>query len=240
MLRATLKRTPETALKYRDLHSWDVTPKRAVEIQRELRNRIVLRGDPGNIRTVAGADCALDPTGKYIHAAILVYRFPELTEVERQSARRKIQFPYIPGLLSFREAPVLLAAFSRLKTTPDVILFDGQGWAHPRRMGIACHLGLFLDRPTIGCAKSRLIGEHAEPGQEKGSRARLVHRGEVIGSVVRTRKAVRPVFVSVGHRIDLETAVEITLRCTDGLRIPKPAREADRLAGELKRIKPGT
>ncbi len=227
-------------MKFRDLHSWDVTPKQAIEIQRKLRDRIVLCGDGGKIRTVAGADCALDSTGEYIHAAIIVYRFPELVELERRVAKRKLSFPYVPGLLSFREAPVLLAAFSRLKTTPDVILFDGQGWAHPRRMGIACHLGLILDRPTIGCAKSRLIGEHAEPGQEKGSRARLVHRGEVIGSVVRTRKAVRPVFVSVGHRIDLETAVEITLRCTDGLRIPKPAREADRLAGELKRIKPGT
>lgn len=217
------------------LHPWKVTPREAREIQERLRGMIRRRGDLRTIRTVAGADCAFDARGETALAAVVVFRFPDLELIETRTATRRLDFPYIPGLLSFREAPVLLEAFSKLRTTPDLILFDGQGYAHPRRIGIAAHVGLLLDRPAIGCAKSRLIGAHREPGLRRGSRARLIDRGEVIGSVLRTRTGIRPIFVSVGHRCDLAAAVRVVLRCSDGFRIPKPTRVADRRVGDLKR-----
>jgi deoxyribonuclease V len=149
--------------------------------------------------------------------------------------RRKLRFPYVPGLLSFREGPILVAAFGRLRIEPDVILIDGQGFAHPRRFGIASHLGLVLDTPTIGCAKSILVGEAEEPGGRSGSTSPLMHQGERVGMALRTRDNVRPIYVSIGHRVSLESAVEIVARCTDGFRIPKPTREADHWVGELRR-----
>ncbi len=166
---------------------------------------------------------------------MIVYQLPELVEVHRAAATGPLRFPYVPGLLAFREAPVLLAAFEKLVTEPDVLIFDGQGLAHPRRFGIACHMGLLLDRPSIGCAKSRLCGEHAEPAERAGAAAPLMDGGRQVGAVVRTRDRVKPVFVSIGHRVDLETAVTITLRCVDGYRVPKPTREADRFVAELKK-----
>jgi len=177
-------------------------------------------------RTVAGADCALGSDGR-IHAAVLVFSFPELIQLERSSACLPLRFPYVPGLLSFRECPVLLKAISRLKTVPDVVFVDGQGLAHPRRMGLACHLGLWLDRPTVGIAKSALVGEFQGLGRSKGSSAELVDAGEVVGVALRTADGVKPVFVSPGHRMTLKDAVRLTLACCDGYRIPKPTREAD-------------
>lgn len=219
-------------MRIHNLHPWKVTPREAMEIQERLRGMIRLRGNLRTIRTVAGADCSFDPREKTALAAVVVFRFPDLELVETRTATRRLDFPYIPGLLSFREAPVLLDAFSKLRTTPDLILFDGQGYAHPRRIGIAAHIGLLLDRPAIGCAKSRLIGEYREPGFRRGSRARLIDRGEVVGSVLRTRTGIRPIFVSVGHRCDLAAAVRVVLRCSDGFRIPKPTRVADRIAAD--------
>jgi deoxyribonuclease V len=150
-------------------------------------------------------------------------------------ARRKLRFPYVPGLLSFREGPVLLAAFARLRVSPNVILIDGHGVAHPRRFGIACHLGLLLDCPTIGCAKSILVGEAVEPGAQAGSVAPLVDKGETVGMALRTRGQVRPIYVTIGHRVSLGSAVRIVAQCVDGFRIPKPTREADHWVGELRR-----
>jgi deoxyribonuclease V len=170
---------------------------------------------------------------------VVVYRFPEMEEIEREWAERPLEFPYIPGLLSFREMPAILAAFERVREEPDLIYYDGQGYAHPRRMGIACHLGLLLDRPTIGCAKSRLIGRHEEPGAECGDWAPLEDRGERIGAVLRTRSGVKPIYVSPGHRIGLERAVELTLAVCDGYRIPRPTRDADHFVGAVKRGEEG-
>ena len=150
-------------------------------------------------------------------------------------ARRKLRFPYVPGLLSFRESPVLIAAFARLRTEPDVILIDGHGRAHPRLFGIACHIGVLFDKPTIGCAKSLLVGEHDEPGQIGGATVPLVLRGEQVGTVLRTRDGVKPIYVSTGHRVSLASAVEIARNCCDGFRIPKPTREADHFVRDLRR-----
>lgn len=217
------------------LHSWRVTPAEARCIQSELRGRVERRDRLGTVRLIAGADVALDLAGNRAIAGVLVFRFPSLEEVERASAVCPLTFAYVPGLLSFREAPALLAAFARLRSQPDLLFFDGHGYAHPRRFGIACHMGLLLDRPSIGCAKSLLIGEHKEPARSMGSRAQLRHAGETIGAVLRTRTGVKPVYISTGHRISLERAVEFTLAACDGFRIPCPTRLADHYVEACKR-----
>lgn len=182
---------------------------------------------------MAGADMAID--GELGYAGIIIYRFPDMVEIERQYAVLKIEFPYVPGLLAFREAPILLKAFEKVRTDPDIIMFDGQGIAHPRGLGIASHMGLFLGRPTIGCAKSRLVGEYREPGHNAGDWSPLELDKRVVGAVLRTRKNVKPVFISPGHLIDLPSSIEIALACLDRTRIPKPTREADHFVDELKR-----
>jgi deoxyribonuclease V len=214
---------------------WNLTPREAMRLQEKLRERVVEEDRHGEIHLIAGADVAFDPATDMAFAGIIVYRFPELEEVERSMARRKLRFPYVPGLLSFRESPVLLAAFARLETEPDLILIDGHGRAHPRRFGIACHFGVIFDRPTIGCAKSLLVGEHREPGRKAGAMSRLLLEGERVGAVLRTRDHVRPIYVTVGHRVSLDSAVMLVGQCLDGYRIPKPTREADHYVRELRR-----
>ncbi len=216
------------------LHRWDLAPQEAIALQESLRHRVVLASMARAPQTIAGADIAIDTVGNEGIAGVVVYRYPDLQEVERQSARRRIDFPYIPGLLAFREIPILLEAFSRFQVLPELVLVDGQGIAHPRGFGIASHLGLWLERPTIGCAKSRLVGEYDEPSPSAGSRTPLRLHGRVVGAVLRTRDRVQPIFVSPGHLIDLEGAVRVVRTCCDGLRIPKPTREADRYVGEVK------
>ena len=213
---------------------WSLTPRQAMRLQERLRQRLVLEDRLDRVQFVAGADLAFDPETDVAFAGVIIYRLPSLDEVERRTARRKLRFPYVPGLLSFRESPVLLAAFRLLRTEPDVILVDGHGLAHPRRFGIACHLGLLLDRPTIGCAKSLLVGEHPEPGGRAGSAVPLMLDGEVVGVVLMTRDRVKPIYVTQGHRVSLETAVEIVKGCLDGFRIPKPTREADHFVRRLR------
>lgn len=224
-------------------HRWDVSPKEAAQLQLELRSRLKKQRDFAPIRTVAGADIALAPLGETsrrvqrearAYAGVIVYRFPELVEVERQSAERQVDFPYVPGLLVFREGPALLDAFAKLRSEPDLLLFDAHGYSHPRRFGLACHLSVVLDRPGIGVAKSLLIGRYEEPANRVGAWTPLVDAEETIGAVVRTRAGVQPIFVSIGHRVDLETAVELALACADGYRIPKPTREADHYVEQLK------
>jgi len=238
------------------LHPWKVTPSQAREIQLKLRARCETNDRLPPLRWVAGADVAFDlrraATGKgswwrpqrdhgRAIAGVIVYRFPDLVEVERVAAELPLTFPYIPGLLSFREIPVLIAAFERLRHKPDLIFYDGHGYAHPRRFGIACHLGVLLDRPTVGCAKSRLIGTHAEPARRAGSWTPLVGRSasgereETIGAVLRTRDAVKPIYVSMGHRISLERAIELVLAVCDSYRIPRPTREAHHFVEAVKR-----
>jgi deoxyribonuclease V len=223
------------AMELRLATRWNLTPREAIRLQQSLRERVELQDRFGDIRFVAGADMAFDPETEVAFAGVVVYRFPGLEEVERRMARRKLRFPYVPGLLSFRECPVLLAAFARLQTEPDLILIDGHGLAHPRRFGIACHIGILFDKPTIGCAKSRLVGEHQEPGKKAGSTTPLMLEGERIGVVLRTRDNVRPIYVTTGHRVSLDSAVGLVKQCVDGFRIPKPTREADHYVRDLRR-----
>lgn len=216
------------------LHSWNVTPKEAVQIQLRLRERVELADRFSEIRRVAGADVALDLRLGRAIAGVIVYRFPEMEEIERTWSFLPIRFPYVPGLLSFREIPVLLKAFGKLRNTPDLVYVDGQGWAHPRRFGIASHLGVLLDCPTVGCAKSILVGEPGELAAEAGATADLTHKGEVIGKALRTRDGAVPIYVSTGHRVSLGSAVRLAVAVTDGYRIPKPTRQADQYVAELK------
>ena len=209
-------------------HRWDLSPRDAVALQRELSHRVVQCPAPRRIQTVAGIDVAL--RGERARAAVVVLGLPKLEEVERVCADLPIEYPYVPGLLSFREAPAILQAISRLRVVPDVLMFDGQGYAHPRRMGIATHIGLLLDHPTVGCAKSRLCGSHGQPGPERSSYSLLRTGDEVVGAVLRTRRRVKPVFVSVGHRMGLGDAVRLVLRCGRGYRLPEPTRWAHRVA----------
>jgi deoxyribonuclease V len=216
------------------IHPWNVSPKRAIEIQEELRKSLRLRPPKAPIKTIAAADASYSLSGDRLYAAFLVFSFPDLKVLESASASGRVSFPYIPGLLSFREAPVLLKAFSRLERHPDVILIDGQGVAHPRSMGIAAHLGILLDLPTIGCAKSRLFGEEAEPAPDQGSCVLLCQKGRTVGMIVRTRTGVKPVYVSPGHKIDLDTSVEIILSLCRGYRIPEPLRQAHIFVNQLR------
>lgn len=204
-------------------------------MQEKLRERVVEKDEFGPVRAVAGADMAFDPETQMAFAGVIVYRLPGLEEIERKFAQRRLRFPYVPGLLSFRESPVLLAAFARLHTEPDLLLIDGHGRAHPRLFGIACHLGVLFDKPTIGCAKSLLVGEHAEIETRAGSAAPLFFHNERVGVVLRTRDGIRPIYVTIGHKVSLESAVRLVRECTDGYRIPKPTREADHYVRDLRR-----
>jgi len=219
-------------------HSWDLPPKEAVSLQRELVQYIDLDDHHGPFKTVAGIDLGIK--GGLARAAVVVLTLPELEIVEHVCSERPITFPYVPGLLSFREGPAILDALAGLECVPDVLIFDGQGYAHPRRMGIATHIGILLNHPTIGCAKSRLCGTHEEPGLNRGSYAWLRHKEEIIGAVVRTRTRVKPVFVSTGHRVSLNTAIDTILRCGAGYRLPEPTRWAHRMASGKARPSEGT
>jgi deoxyribonuclease V len=210
----------------RELHGWELTPNEAVALQAELRRRLVLKGGPRKCRLVAGADVSFEGAAGEVFAAVVVLDLQRMEVVEEATARSRVNFPYIPGLLGFREVPVLLRAFEKISNHPDAVIFDGQGIAHPRRFGLACHAGLWLDIPSVGCAKSLLVGEHRDPGLRRGCSAPLVHSGQTVGRVARTRTGVRPVFVSQGHRIGLDAAVKLVLRSCDGFRLPEPTRLA--------------
>lgn len=205
-----------------------------MELQRRLAAQVRRENAFGPVHHVAGVDVGFEDRNTVTRAAVVVLDFPALTVVDQAVARRPTTFPYIPGLLSFRELPAVLDAFEGLTVPPDLILCDGQGLAHPRRLGIACHLGIWLDRPTIGVAKSRLIGTHEDVPSAKGAQQPLMDRGECIGAVVRTRTGVQPLYISLGHRIDLPTAVDYVLRCTTRYRLPETTRAAHRLASGKK------
>jgi deoxyribonuclease V len=223
-------------------HAWDVSPAEARRIQADLAARVDLTDAIAldAITLVAGIDNTyVTEDGKTTAGAVVVVlTFPEMEAVETAFTWQPIAFPYVPGLLSFREAPAVLAAYADLTVEPDVILCDGQGYAHPRRFGLASHLGVLLDRPTIGCAKSRLIGEYEEPERLFGANTPLVDRGGVVGAAVRTRPRHKPLFVSPGHKISVETAVEITLACCrDGAFLPEPTRLAHQLVTQERRAR---
>lgn len=209
-------------------HDWGVPSTQAMAIQRCLADHVILTWDDRPVKTVAGIDVGFP--GEKGRAAIAVLSLPDLQLVDSTRAEIDVHFPYVPGLLAFREGPVILAACERLGVMPDLLMFDGHGLAHPRRMGIATHMGVLMDVPSIGCAKSRLVGVHKELGPHRGAHALLCDEGEVIGAVLRTRESVSPVYVSVGHRIDLGTALDYVLRCCGRYRLPEPIRCAHRLA----------
>lgn len=210
------------------VHAWALAPQEALALQKELAKQVIRENRLGPVSTVAGID--VGQNDDLAKAAVVVLSFPELKIKEFATATRRITFPYIPGLLSFREGPVVLDAVAKLSTPPDLLIFDGQGTAHPRRLGIASHIGLLTELPSIGCAKSRLCGRHKEPDSERGSHVPLIDNNETIGAVVRTRSGVKPVFVSVGHLVDLATSIYYVLACCRGFRLPETTRQAHRLA----------
>jgi len=214
------------------LHEWDLSPSEAIAVQRDLRPKVVTHDDLGPVHAVAGVD--MSTARNRAHAAVVVLSFPGLEPLEAAQADLPLTYPYIPGLLSFREAPAILTAMETLHLEPDLFIFDGQGLAHPRRMGIACHIGVIIDKPCIGCAKSRLCGKHGTVGPKVGDYSEMHAKGKVIGAVLRTRKGVKPVYVSIGHKVDLDTAIFYTLRSGRGYRLPEPTRWAHRVAGGAK------
>ena len=211
-------------------HPWTQTAEEATEIQQQLKSQVVTEDRLGEVQYVAGVDVGFEDNYAITKAAVAVLSFPELQLVETAITRRPTTFPYIPGYLSFREIPAILEALQNLKTTPDLIMCDGQGIAHPRRLGIASHLGVLIDLPTIGVAKSRLVGKHEDVPAQKGHWQPLQHQGETIGVVLRSRTNVKPLYISIGHRISLPTAIDYVLRCTPKYRLPETTRWADKLA----------
>jgi deoxyribonuclease V len=217
-------------MKFRTLHDWDVTPKQAIAIQTRLRDRVIRHDAFEPVRYLAGVDVGFEDQGRLSRAAVVILDYPSLEQVDQAIARVPTRFPYVPGLLSFREIPALLRAFKKISVIPDIILCDGQGIAHPRQFGIACHLGLILDTPAIGVGKSRLTGVHGKVPALKGRWCPLTRGGEIIGAVLRTRRGVKPVYVSTGHRISLESAIDIVMQCITRYRLPETTRLAHKLA----------
>jgi len=219
------------------LHSWSVSPKEAVEIQKRLAEKLILRGPLKAPRVVAGADVSFDkesPARAY--AGVVLMDFPSLEPIAEFTHRELVQFPYIPGLLSFREAPALLNLFKRVSPCPDLCFYDGHGIAHPRRFGLASHIGLFLNRPAVGCAKSKLVGAYIEPGKEKTAYSPLIDKeNRTIGAALRTRDNCKPVFISAAHKISLENAIDLTLACVGRYRIPEPTRRAHNLVARFRK-----
>lgn len=216
------------------LHPWDLTPTEAVALQRELRGRLVDGAMPSRVRYVAGVDVSGRKDDPMLTAGCVVWDREDGRVVESVSVREPEKFPYVPGLLSFREIPAISKVLEKLQTTPDVIVVDGQGRAHPRRLGIAAHLGLLVDVPTVGAGKSRLCGTYEEPGPEVGAASPLLHQEEVIGQVVRTKPKCKPLFLSAGNRIGLEEAVAVVLQCLRGYRLPEPTRLAHLFVNEAR------
>jgi deoxyribonuclease V len=222
-------------MRVRNLHSWDLEPKAAVALQRQLAARVDDQRRLGRCDVVAGSDVSYDLHSDRFYAGVVVFRLADGAIIERRCAIRHSPFPYVPGLLSFREAPALLEAFGKVESRIDAVMIDGHGYSHPRRFGIACHVGVWLNRPTIGCAKTRLTGQAGVPDVAAGSTAPLVDKGETIGQMVRTRTGVAPVFASVGHRIDLPGAVKVILATCRGYRLPEPQRQAHLYVNALRR-----
>jgi deoxyribonuclease V len=219
-------------MKIQQRHPWPLTVDEAIAIQQQLRTEVITEDQLGAVQYVAGVDLGFEESGTISRAAVAILSFPDLQLKEHAIAKRPTTFPYIPGFLSFREIPAVLDALEKVSITPDLILCDGQGIAHPRRLGIACHLGIIIDLPTIGVAKSLLIGKHDELPEERGAWQPLKHRGETIGAVLRTRTGVKPVYVSSGYRVSLPTAIDYVMRCTPKYRLPETTRWADKLASD--------
>jgi deoxyribonuclease V len=220
---------------YEQLHEWSLTPREAVALQKTLRERVRVVPLRKKIETIAGADISFNKFDPVVYAGIVVLRLPTLEVVEEVGVVSETKFPYVPGLLSFRETPSVLEAWAKLKTEPDAVMFDGQGIAHPRRVGIASHVGLIIQRPTLGCAKSVLVGKFEAPNDERGSWTPLIDKGETVGAALRTKTRVQPIYVSPGHLIDLAGAIKLTLASDGGYRQPEPTRRAHLLVNAMRR-----
>lgn len=218
-------------MKAHHLHDWQIARDQAMQIQRDLAAMVSRRNEVGDILLVAGVDISAPDSEGFARAAVAVLSYPELKLKETKVIQQQVTFPYVPGLLSFRESPLILAVCEKLNADPDLILVDGQGIAHPRRLGLASHLGLLWDKPTIGCAKSRLCGEHQLVPPQPGSYAEIIDNSEVIGAALRTKQGAGPIYVSIGHKVDLQAAISWVLRCCRGLRLPEPTRLAHLAAG---------
>lgn len=216
----------------------DITPEQAVNLQRQMQEHINLSPLTGPVQTVAGADISFNKFSEIVYAGIVVLRYPEMQVIHRASAITKTRFPYVPGLLAFREVPALLEVWEQLEVKPDVLILDGHGIAHPRRLGIATHFGLLVDHPTIGCAKSLLAGKYEEPDAKPGATSVLMHRGEAIGTALRTKLRCKPVFVSPGHKTSMDDALTIIRHCVGKYRIPEPTRLAHLLVNEVRLANP--
>jgi deoxyribonuclease V len=222
-------------MQFKTRHGWNLLPKDAILLQRQLARQVSLHDSIARpIKLVAGADVSYKRRAEQFHAAVVVLDYASMTVLETVTASGEVDFPYVPGLLSFRELPVLLQAFRQLKKVPDVVMADAQGIAHPRRLGLASHLGLWLDLPTIGCAKSLLCGEAAEPRVERGAWTPLRDADEIVGRRLRTKDRVRPLVISPGHKTDVHRATEIVLHCCRGYRLPEPTRQAHLLSNRLR------
>jgi len=219
----------------RIIHDWNLTPKEAIELQQELKGMVKIEPLAKSIQYIAGADISFNRGEDTVYVGIVVLKYPELMEVDRALLIDRATFPYIPGLLSFRETPLLIKAWEKLSIKPDVIVADGHGIAHVRRFGIACHLGLLTDTATIGCAKKIFVGTHGSLMSEKGSLASISYKDETVGVVLRTRTGVKPVYISVGHKITLDQSIEVMNTCTTNYRIPVPTRQAHLMVNELRR-----
>lgn len=235
-------------MQYHKLHDWDLTGTEAVALQNRLRAEVRVQPLDREVKLIAGCDISFNKFSEVVYAGIVVLRLPELEIVTSATVVTRARFPYVPGLLSFRETPALLEAWEKLEVAPDVVMLDGQGLAHPRRFGIACHFGLLTGLPTLGCAKTVLVGKYEEPDERAGNYSLMTHKGEVIGAAVRTKDRVAPVYISVGHLIDLPGAIDVALRCVKGYqngglfpaskskyRIPEPTRQAHLLVNEVRR-----
>ena len=217
------------------LHPWNVSIKEAIRIQEVLKEKIILKKDFSKLKAIGGGDVAYSEEGNRLFGAIVVLSFPHMEVIDMATADGKITSPYIPRLLSFREGPILIKTFQRLKIKPDAMIFDGQGIAHPRRIGLASHMGLWLDLPSIGCAKTPLLSEFLNPGPSKGSFEWICQEGKKVGAVLRTKEKVKPLFVSPGHRIDLLMSIRLVLESCQGFRIPEPLRKAHHMTLLLRR-----
>jgi deoxyribonuclease V len=216
------------------LHPWKVTPEQAIRIQENLRHRIISKKTFSRVRTIGGGDVSYQKEGNLLFGAMIVLSFPQMETLDVATSSGKISFPYLPGLLTFREGPILISTFKRLRMRPDVLIFDGQGIAHPRGIGLATHLGIWFNLPSIGCAKTPLLGETVIPRPSKGSFELIQKNGREIGAVLRTKDGVKPVFVSPGHRIDLPASIRLVLESCQGFRIPEPLRRAHQISRSLR------
>lgn len=218
----------------RQLHSWDLQPSDAIALQKELKSQLIIEPLERKPQFIAGADLSFDKGSDTVWAGIVVLSWPDLQIVESRGQQATAPFPYVPGLLSFREAPAILEVWETLEQKPDILVADGQGTAHPRGLGVACHLGLWLDVPTIGCAKTLLCGKFGDLAPERGAHQPLIYKKEIIGAALRTKTRVSPVYVSPGNKINLEDSMDVLLRCDGGYRIPEPTRQAHLFVNRLR------